>query len=146
MRALDSTPPARPSTRTTTERSPGRSSATRRRTTDTPGGVTRVAVIVAACAARSSWEHQRTVVEMAGNREAAWCLPLSIDGMMLIASLNMLVHRWGTANERVGSPGPHYLATVSAAGTRHPAGAAARHLADATSQLHAAHHRLDHAR
>ncbi|MGH9214190.1 MAG: DUF2637 domain-containing protein [Acidimicrobiales bacterium] len=51
-------------------------------------------IVVAACAARSSYEHQRTVVEMAGNDEAAWYLPLSVDGMMLIASLNMLVRRW----------------------------------------------------
>lgn len=49
---------------------------------------------VAACAARASYEHQRTVVEMAGERDAAWYLPLSVDGMMLVASLNMLVRRW----------------------------------------------------
>jgi hypothetical protein len=55
---------------------------------------TAAVLVVAACAARSSYEHQRTVVEMAGNHEAAWYLPLSVDGMMLIASLNMLVRRW----------------------------------------------------
>jgi hypothetical protein len=31
---------------------------------------------------------------MAGESDAAWYLPLSVDGMMLVASLNMLVHRW----------------------------------------------------
>ena len=55
---------------------------------------TAAVIVVAACAARSSYEHQRAVVEMAGNHEAAWYLPLSVDGMMLIASLNMLVRRW----------------------------------------------------
>ncbi|HMG45541.1 MAG TPA: DUF2637 domain-containing protein [Acidimicrobiales bacterium] len=55
---------------------------------------TTAVIVVAACAARSSYEHQRTVVEMAGNPEAAWYLPLSVDGMMLVASLNMLVRRW----------------------------------------------------
>jgi hypothetical protein len=39
--------------------------------------VTTVAVIVvAACAARSSYDHQRLVVDMAGNHKAAWYLPL----------------------------------------------------------------------
>jgi Protein of unknown function (DUF2637) len=57
--------------------------------------VTTVAVIVvAACAARASYDHQRTVVAMAGEADAAWYLPLSVDGMMLVASLNMLVRRW----------------------------------------------------
>jgi hypothetical protein len=57
--------------------------------------VTTIAVIVVAgCAARSSYEHQRTVVEMAGEHRSAWYMPLSVDGMMLIASLNMLVRRW----------------------------------------------------
>ena len=55
---------------------------------------TAAVIVVAACAARSSYEHQRAVVEMASNHEAAWYLPLSVDGMMLIASLNMLVRRW----------------------------------------------------
>jgi hypothetical protein len=68
-----------------------------------PGGWVRVvirwiaavAVVgVAACAARASYDHQRTVVEMAGEHDAAWYLPLSVDGMMLVASLNMLVRRW----------------------------------------------------
>jgi hypothetical protein len=49
---------------------------------------------VAACAARASYDHQRTVVAMAGEHDAAWYLPLSVDGMMLVASLNMLVRRW----------------------------------------------------
>jgi hypothetical protein len=55
---------------------------------------TAAVIVVAACAARSSYEHQRTVVEMAGEHRSAWYLPLSVDGMMLIASLNMLVRRW----------------------------------------------------
>lgn len=55
---------------------------------------TAAVIVVAACAARSSYDHQRLVVEMAGNHKAAWYLPLSVDGMMLIASLNMLVKRW----------------------------------------------------
>jgi len=57
--------------------------------------VTTIAVaVVAACAARASYDHQRRFVEMAGETEAAWYLPLSVDGMMLAASLNMLVRRW----------------------------------------------------
>jgi hypothetical protein len=55
---------------------------------------TAAVIVVAACAARSSYEHQRTVVEMAGEHRSAWYMPLSVDGMMLIASLNMLVRRW----------------------------------------------------
>lgn len=51
-------------------------------------------ILVAACAARASYDHQRRFVELAGETEAAWYLPLSVDGMMLVASLNMLVHRW----------------------------------------------------
>jgi hypothetical protein len=51
-------------------------------------------IVVAACAARASYDHQRAVVAMAGESDAAWYLPLSVDGMMLVASLNMLVHRW----------------------------------------------------
>jgi len=51
-------------------------------------------ILVAACAARASYDHQRRFVEMAGETEAAWYLPLSVDGMMLVASLNMLVRRW----------------------------------------------------
>jgi hypothetical protein len=61
---------------------------------------TAAVIVVAACAARSSYEHQRMVVELAGNHQAAWYLPLSVDGMMLIASLNMLVRRWD--NEPAG--------------------------------------------
>jgi hypothetical protein len=55
---------------------------------------TAAVIIVAACAARSSYEHQRTLIEMAGERDSAWYLPLSVDGLVLIASLNMLVRRW----------------------------------------------------
>jgi hypothetical protein len=58
---------------------------------------TAAVIVVAGCAARSSYEHQRTVVEMAGEHRSAWYLPLSVDGMMLIASLNMLVRRWDRA-------------------------------------------------
>ena len=61
---------------------------------------TAAVIVVAACAARSSYEHQRTVVEMAGEHRSAWYMPLSVDGMMLIASLNMLVRRWD--GERAG--------------------------------------------
>jgi Protein of unknown function (DUF2637) len=61
---------------------------------------TAAVIVVAACAARSSYEHQRTVVEIAGEHRSAWYLPLSVDGMMLIASLNMLVRRWD--GERAG--------------------------------------------
>lgn len=57
--------------------------------------ITTVAVVVvAACAAGASYDHQRRFVEMAGETEAAWYLPLSVDGMMLVASLNLLVRRW----------------------------------------------------
>jgi len=55
---------------------------------------TAAVIVVAACAARASYDHQRHVVEMAGEDQAAWYLPLSVDGMMLVASLNMLVRRW----------------------------------------------------
>jgi hypothetical protein len=55
---------------------------------------TAAVVVVAACAARASYDHQRRFVDMAGETEAAWHLPLSVDGMMLLASLNMLVRRW----------------------------------------------------
>jgi hypothetical protein len=37
---------------------------------------TAAVIVVAACAARSSYEHQRTVVEMAGEHRSAWYLPL----------------------------------------------------------------------
>jgi hypothetical protein len=57
--------------------------------------VTTVAVVVvAAPAARASYDHQRRVVEMVGEGQAAWYLPWSVDGMMLVASLNMLARRW----------------------------------------------------
>jgi len=64
---------------------------------------TAAVIVVAACAARSAYEHQRTDVEMAGEHDSAWYLPLSVDGMMLIASLNMLVRCWD-ARKPAGSP------------------------------------------
>lgn len=49
---------------------------------------------IALAAGRTSYDHQRAFAEMAGEDRNAWSLPLSVDGMMLVASLTMLVRRW----------------------------------------------------
>jgi hypothetical protein len=61
--------------------------------------VTTVAVAaVALVAATVSFEHQRTLAAFAGEGWRAWLLPVSVDGLVLAASMTMLVHR------RAGQP------------------------------------------
>ncbi|MGH9289527.1 MAG: DUF2637 domain-containing protein [Acidimicrobiales bacterium] len=56
-------------------------------------------VAVALVAAVASYDHQRSLAEMAGENWRAWLLPISVDGLVLVASRTMLVHR------RIGHPG-----------------------------------------
>lgn len=51
-------------------------------------------IAIALAAGRASYDHQRAFAELAGEDRNAWSLPLSVDGMMLVASLTMLVRRW----------------------------------------------------
>jgi uncharacterized protein DUF2637 len=56
--------------------------------------VTTLAVVaVAAVAAIASYDHQRLLAEMAGEGWRAWALPISVDGLVLAASMTMLVRR-----------------------------------------------------
>jgi Protein of unknown function (DUF2637) len=56
-------------------------------------------VAVALVAAVASYDHQRSLAEMAGEDWRAWLLPISVDGLVLVASRTMLVRR------RVGHSG-----------------------------------------
>jgi len=69
-----------------------------------PGWATRVVTVgavllVAAVAAVVSYEHMREVAERAGEGWRAWLLPLSVDGLVVAASMVLLTRR------RAGLPG-----------------------------------------
>jgi hypothetical protein len=56
--------------------------------------VTTLAVLaVALVAAVASYDHQRMLAEMAGEGWRSWLLPLSVDGLVIAASMSMLVRR-----------------------------------------------------
>jgi Protein of unknown function (DUF2637) len=55
-------------------------------------------VIVALVAAAASYEHMRMLAAAAGEGWRAWLLPLSVDGLVIAASMAMLVRR------RAGQP------------------------------------------
>jgi Protein of unknown function (DUF2637) len=61
------------------------------------GGTARTTVLaviaVALVAAVASYDHQRSLAEMAGEDWRAWILPVSVDGLVLVASRTMLVRR-----------------------------------------------------
>jgi hypothetical protein len=62
----------------------------------TPGvrRVTTLAVLaVAFVAAAASYDHQRLLAELAGEGWRAWLLPVSVDGLVVAASMSMLVRR-----------------------------------------------------
>jgi len=48
---------------------------------------------VAAVAAIASFDHQRVLAEMAGEGWRSWLLPISVDGLVVAASMSLLVHR-----------------------------------------------------
>jgi hypothetical protein len=50
-------------------------------------------VAVALVAAVASYDHQRVLAEMAGEGWRAWMLPISVDGLVVAASMSMLVRR-----------------------------------------------------
>lgn len=54
---------------------------------------TTAVVTVALVAASASYDHQRLLAEMAGEGWRAWLLPLSVDGLVVAASMSMLVRR-----------------------------------------------------
>jgi len=73
-------------------------------TRETPGWATRVVTVaavllVAAVAAVVSYAHMREVAERAGEGWRAWLLPLSVDGLVVAASMGLLTRR------RAGLPG-----------------------------------------
>jgi Protein of unknown function (DUF2637) len=77
---------------------PGRRASGRRGGPVEPGGAaqrldTFVAVVVALVAAAASYEHQRSLAEMAGEGALAWVLPISVDGMILATSRSILRRR-----------------------------------------------------
>jgi hypothetical protein len=83
-------------------RHPDRRSASERRlpeevpTPVTPlvHGITTLAVLgVALVAAIASYDHQRALAELAGEGWRAWLLPVSVDGLVVAASMSMLVRR-----------------------------------------------------
>jgi hypothetical protein len=56
--------------------------------------VTTLAVLaVAVVAAAASYDHQRLLAELAGEGWRAWLLPVSVDGLVVAASMSMLVRR-----------------------------------------------------
>jgi Protein of unknown function (DUF2637) len=61
------------------------------------GGTPRTTVLaviaVALVAAVASYDHQRLLAEMAGEDWRSWLLPISVDGLVLVASRTMLVRR-----------------------------------------------------
>ena len=57
-------------------------------------GITTLAVLaVAFVAAVASYDHQRALADLAGEGWRAWLLPVSVDGLVLAASMSMLVRR-----------------------------------------------------
>jgi len=57
-------------------------------------GITTLAVLaVALVAAIASYDHQRALAELAGEGWRVWLLPVSVDGLVLAASMSMLVRR-----------------------------------------------------
>jgi hypothetical protein len=72
-----------------------------RRDGEAPSGVnpavrsiTTLAVLaVALVAAVASYDHQRALAELAGEGWRAWLLPVSVDGLIVAASMSMLVRR-----------------------------------------------------
>jgi Protein of unknown function (DUF2637) len=57
-------------------------------------GITMLAVLaVALVAAIASYDHQRALAELAGEGWRAWLLPVSVDGLVVAASMSMLVRR-----------------------------------------------------
>ena len=57
-------------------------------------GITTLAVLaVALVAALASYDHQRALAELAGEGWRAWLLPVSVDGLVVAASMSMLVRR-----------------------------------------------------
>lgn len=48
---------------------------------------------VAVVAAVASFDHQRILAEMAGEGWRSWLLPISVDGLVVAASMSLLVHR-----------------------------------------------------
>lgn len=57
-------------------------------------GITTLAVLaVAVVAAIASYDHQRALAELAGEGWRAWLLPVSVDGLVVAASMSMLVGR-----------------------------------------------------
>lgn len=58
--------------------------------------VTTFAVLaVAAVAAVASYDHQRQLAELAGEGWRSWLLPISVDGLIVAASMTLLVRRRG---------------------------------------------------
>jgi hypothetical protein len=56
--------------------------------------ITTVSVLaVALVAAVASYDHQRVLAELAGEGWRAWLLPISVDGLVVAASMSMLVNR-----------------------------------------------------
>jgi Protein of unknown function (DUF2637) len=56
--------------------------------------ITTTAVLaVALVAAVASYDHQRALAERAGEGWRAWLLPVSVDGLVVAASMSMLVRR-----------------------------------------------------
>src|SRR5690606_35968496 len=61
--------------------------------------VTTLAVVaVAVVAAVASYDHMRTLAVLAGEGWRSWLLPISVDGLIVAASMSMLVRR------RAGQP------------------------------------------
>jgi hypothetical protein len=57
-------------------------------------GITTIGVVaVALVAAVASYDHQRALAELAGEGWRAWLLPVSVDGLVVAASMSMLVRR-----------------------------------------------------
>jgi hypothetical protein len=48
---------------------------------------------VAAVAAIASFDHQRTLAELAGEGWRSWLLPISVDGLVVVGSMTLLVGR-----------------------------------------------------
>lgn len=88
-------------------------------------GVRRVAtvavVLVALVAAVASYDHQRQLAALAGEGWRAWLLPLSVDGLMVAASMCLLVRRNAGQSARlawvslVAGGGVSVVANVAAA-------------------------------
>jgi hypothetical protein len=57
-------------------------------------GITTLAVLaVALVAAIASYDHQRALADLAGESWRAWLLPVSVDGLVVAASMSILVRR-----------------------------------------------------